>query len=88
MEQPVGIATMDGPEWSDGDGRPDEYTVELAARAVRVHCVSATPSGPRCLNCGWPHPCATHQWGYEALVAAGWGAAAIGALDERTGAWS
>lgn len=83
----VGAAANDHGGPAD-DGRPDEYTVELAARAVRVHCVSATPSGLRCLNCRWPHPCATHEWGREVLVAAGWGEAAIEALDERTGAWS
>lgn len=68
--------------------KPDDHDVELAIRAVRVHCVHRTPGGPRCLNCGWAFPCVTHQWGLKVLLAAGWDDAAIAALDTRTGAWS
>lgn len=72
----------------DGSGRPDEYTVEVAAHAVRVHCVMFTPVGRQCLNCHRPHPCVTHLWGRDVLVAAGWGELAIASLDRRTGPWS
>ncbi|HZO66577.1 MAG TPA: hypothetical protein VFB74_16375 [Kribbellaceae bacterium] len=72
----------------DDSTRPDTYDVELAARAVKVHCaVRHWPDGERCLNCGWPHPCVTYRWGRKILVADGWTEREIAALDSRTGVW-
>jgi len=68
--------------------RPDNYDIELATRAVRVHCVTQQPDGEVCLNCRWPHPCVTHRWGRRMLEAAGWSDADIAAIDTRTGPWS
>jgi hypothetical protein len=66
--------------------------VELAVRAVRavrLHCpVMQYPATTRCLNCGWPHPCAVYLWGRNILLAAGWSEREIAALDARTGPWS
>lgn len=68
---------------------PDGHDVELAQRVVRLHCVVMQwPDGKRCLNCGWPFPCISHRWGCKVLLAAGWSAAEIAALDSRTGPWS
>lgn len=68
--------------------RPDDHDIELAARAVRLHCVSRWPDGDRCLNCGWAFPCVSHQWGREVLRAARWSDREIAALDARRGPWS
>jgi hypothetical protein len=67
----------------------DTYEIDLAVRAVRVHCaVMQWPQTERCLNCGWGFPCVTHQWGRQVLLAAGWSEVEIAALDTRLGAWS
>ena len=72
----------------DDNTQPDRYDIELAARAVKVHCaVMHWPDGERCLNCGWPHPCVTYRWGRKILVADGWTEREIAALDSRTGVW-
>jgi len=89
------MAAVSGPmaivDDSGGTGalpRPDTYDLELAARAVKVHCaVTQWAHGKRCLNCGWPHPCVTYRWGRKVLVADGWSEREISALDSRTGAW-
>lgn len=69
-------------------GRPTEYDVDLAARAVRLHCEMAWPGGSRCLNCGAPHPCRWQHWAREVLRRAGWRSEDIDALDTRHGPWS
>lgn len=69
-------------------GRLDLSDVDLAARAVRLHCASRWPTGTRCLNCGWAHPCVTYEWGSTVLRSAGWSERQIAALDARQGAWS
>jgi len=67
----------------------DKHDVELAVRAVRVHCpVMQYPATKRCLNCGWDFPCVTHRWGRRVLLAAGWSGREIDALDSRQGVWS
>lgn len=69
--------------------QPDAYDIDLAKRALRVHCpVMQYPKTERCLNCGWGFPCATYRWGRTILLAAGWSEAEIGRLDERQGVWS
>jgi len=72
----------------DDAAAPDAYDIALATRALRVHCVTPTPGGEVCLNCGWPHPCVTQRWGRKILLAAGWSEREIAALDRRSGAWS
>jgi hypothetical protein len=59
-----------------------------AKHVVRVHCPIAWPEGDRCLNCHQRFPCSTYGWAVEVLADAGWSAAAIEALDVRTGPWS
>jgi len=68
--------------------RPTDYDVDLAARAVRVHCEMTWPRGSRCLNCGALHPCRWQRWAREVLARAGWHQADIDALDTRSGPWS
>lgn len=72
---------------SDDASLPDEFDIELAKRAVRVHCPMQWPEGLQCNNCRAPFPCVTHSWGYELLEQAGWSEAQIIALDQRVGPW-
>jgi hypothetical protein len=68
---------------------PDVHDIELATRAVRVHCpVMQYPATKRCLSCGWGFPCVTNRWGQNVLLAAGWSEREFTALDSRQGAWS
>jgi hypothetical protein len=67
----------------------DELTAEVqAALLVRVHCAVDWPKGPRCNNCGYPHPCDSYQYAVAVLVDVGWRPGEIAAVDRRSGPWS
>jgi hypothetical protein len=83
----MGIDAIDTHSASIGD-TPHRPDLELAAQAVRLHCVSRWPTGRRCLNCGWAHPCGTYERARAVLRLAGWSDREIAALDTRQGAWS
>lgn len=81
--------TIDEPEHGvAAETPPDELDIDLAQRAVQIHCAVNWPSGLRCNNCHGPFPCVTHQWGVQELQHAGWSEERIALLDRRIGPWS
>lgn len=86
--EPHPTAEAHGHEHGVAVAPPDEFDIQLAQKAVQLHCVQHWPGGPRCNNCHHKHPCVSYVWGVELLTKAGWTAERIALLDRRLGAWA